>query len=57
MINMSNLTEEEVKEYLWKEFKRFMKGQTIMVDKKGKYLYYKCDVDNFLTNPEGRFFD
>tara|TARA_Y100000310_G_scaffold203351_1_gene203571 strand:+ start:4491 stop:4667 length:177 start_codon:yes stop_codon:yes gene_type:complete len=55
--NKKYLTEEEVKEYLWKEFKKFMKGQTNMVDTKGKHLYYRWDVDNFLTNPEKRFFD
>jgi len=57
MKNKNYLTEEEVKEYLWKEFKKFMKGQTVTLDKKGKYLYFKWDVDNFLTNPEKRFFD
>ena len=51
------LTEQEVKNYLWREFNKFMKGQTVMTNKKGKTLYYKCDVDNFLTNPEKRFFD
>ena len=48
---------EEAKDYIWKEFKEFMKGQTVMKDKKGKIIYYKLDVDNFLTNPEKRFFD
>lgn len=57
MKNKNYLTEKEVKEYLWKEFDRFMRGQTVMKDKKGKTLYYKIDVDNFLTNPEKRFFD
>lgn len=51
------LTEQEVKEYLWREFNKFMRGQTVKIDKKGKVSYYKCDVDNFLTNPEKRFFD
>jgi len=46
MKNKNYLTEEEVKEYLWKEFKKFMKGQTVTLDKKGKYLYFKWDVDN-----------
>ena len=50
------LTEKEVKDYLWKEFSKFMQGQTVM-KKDGKMLYYKHDVDNFLTNPEKRFFD
>jgi len=49
-------TEQEVKDYLWKEFNKFMQGQTIM-RKQGKTIYYKQDVDNFLTNPEKRFFD
>ena len=50
------LTEKEVKDYLWKEFIKFMKGQTVM-KKQGKTFYYRCDIDNFLTNPEKRFFD
>ncbi len=50
------LTEQEVKDYLWKEFNRFIQGQTVM-EKEGKTLYYKCDVENFLANPEKRFFD
>jgi len=57
MKNKNHLTEEEVKEYLWREFEKFMKGQTVGIDKNGQYLYYKWDVDNFLTNPEKRFFD
>jgi len=55
--NKKYLTEDEVKDYLWKEFKKFMIGQTIAVDKKGKRLYFKWDVDNFLRNPEERFYD
>ena len=55
--NKNHLTKEEVKEYLWKAFEKFMKGQTIGRGKNGQYLYYKWDVDNFLTNPEKRFFD
>lgn len=55
--NKDYLTKEEVKEYLWKEFENFMRGQTVKVDKKGKTLYYCWDVDNFLTNSEKRFFD
>lgn len=51
------LTEQDVKECLWREFNKFMKGQTVKVTKEGKTLYYKCDVDNFLTNPEKRVFD
>lgn len=50
------LTEQEVKDYLWKEFNKFMQGQTVM-KKDGKILYYKHDVDNLLTNSEKRFFD
>ena len=57
MKNKNLLTKEEAKDYIWKEFKGFMKGQTVMKDKKGKILFYKLDVDNFLTNPEKRFFD
>ena len=57
MENNNYLTEQEVKECLWREFKKFMKGQTVKLSKEGKILYYKCDVDNFLTNPEKRFFD
>lgn len=57
MKNKHYLTKEEVKECLWKAFWKFMKGQTVMKNKKGKILYYKWDVDNFLTDPEKRFFD
>jgi len=57
MKNKKYLTEEEVKEYLWEKFKKFMYWQTMGIDKNGKYLYYKWDVDNFLTNPEKRFYD
>lgn len=51
------LTEKEVETYLLNAFRKFMKGQTVMLDKKGNTLYYKRDIDNFLTNPENRFFD
>jgi hypothetical protein len=51
------LTEEEVKKYLWKEFNKFMKGQTVSVGKRGQTLYYIWDVENFLTSPEKRFVD
>ena len=51
------MTEEEAKAYIFKDFKKFMKGQTVAVDNKGKAIYYKHDVDNFLKNPEKRFFD
>ena len=51
-MNKDCLTEKEVKKYLWEEFKKFIKGQTVMKDKKGEILYYKHDVDNFLTSPE-----
>ena len=57
MKNKNYLTEEEVKEYIWKEFEKFMRRQTVTVDKKGKYLYFKWDVDNFLRKPEERFYD
>ena len=57
MKNKDYLTEEEVKEYLWKEFENFMRGQTIMIGEKEEPLFYKRDVDNFLRSPERRFFD
>ena len=57
MKNKDYLTKEEVKDYLWKAFEEFMKGQTVMVSKKGQTLFYRWDVDNFLTNPEKRFWD
>ena len=56
MKDKNYLTKKEVKEYIWKEFKKFMKGQTVMLDKKERTLYYKWDVDNFLTNPEKKIF-
>ena len=57
MKHKNYLTKEDVQEYFWKAFEKFMKGQTVMQSKKGEILYYKWDVDNFLTNPERRFFD
>jgi hypothetical protein len=51
------MTEQEAKDYIFKEFKKFMKGQTVAVDTKGKTLYYKHDVDNFLKPEKERFFD
>lgn len=57
MTDKNYFTEKEAKEYILKEFKKFMKGQTVMKDKAGKILYYKIDVHNFLTNPEKRFLD
>ena len=57
MKNKDCLTKEEVKDYLWKAFEEFMKGQTVMVSKKGQTLFYRWDVDNFLTDPEKRFWD
>ena len=41
----------------WKEFLKFMTGQTIGINKDGSYDYYACDVENFLRNEKGRFFD
>ena len=57
MKNKDYLTKEEVKDYLWKAFAKFMKGQTVTIRDDGKSLYYRWDVDNFLTNPERRFWD
>ncbi|MFH1275815.1 MAG: hypothetical protein ABIH82_01780 [Candidatus Woesearchaeota archaeon] len=57
MKNKDYLIKEDVKEYLWKAFEKFMRGQTVSTDNKGNTLYYKWDVDNFLTNPERRFWD
>lgn len=57
MKNKDYLTEEEVKNYLWKAFKKFMRGQTVSIDNKGNTLYYRWDLDNFLCNPERRFWD
>jgi len=51
------MTEEDVKNYIFKEFKKFVKGQTVTVDNKEKTLYYKHDVDNFLKPKKKRFFD
>ncbi len=57
MEKKNRLTEKEVEVYLLQVFKKSMKGQTVMLDKKGTILYYKHDIDNFLTNPKKRFFD
>ena len=42
------MTEEEVKNYLWKQFQTYMKGQTIGTDKKGNIDYYEWDVKRFI---------
>jgi len=55
--NKNYLTEKEVKEYIWKEFQKFIKGQTVIIEDKGrKTLYFKWDVDNFLISSERRLF-
>jgi len=57
------MDEKEVKEILkknnktWKDFNKFMNGQTIGIGKDGKIDYYECDVYNFLKQPHLRFFD
>lgn len=57
MKNKNSLNKKEVTRSLWREFEKFINGQTVGIGKNGQYLYYKWDVDNFLTNPEKRFFD
>ena len=51
--NKKYLTEKEVKEYIWKEFKKFMKGQTLMINK-GKIVlptvFLTDSVDSLFVN-------
>ena len=41
----------------WKEFQKFMIGQTVSSYPDGSIDYYECDVNNFLRKPKNRFFD
>ena len=41
----------------WKEFSRFMRGQTSGINKDGSADYYKRDVENFLRPKKQRFWD
>lgn len=41
----------------WKEFQKFMKGQTVGLSPEGTEDYCLQDVDNFLRKPKDRFFD
>jgi len=41
------MKEEEVKEYLFKKFLKFMRGQTIGINEDGSSDYYECDVERF----------
>ena len=41
----------------WKEFQKFMVGQTAGINSDGSTNYYVCDVGNFLKPRNKRFFD
>ena len=41
----------------WKEFLKFMRGQTTGIYPDGSPDYYAHDVENFLRPPQKRFFD
>jgi len=41
----------------WKQFEKFMRGQTVGINKDGSNDYYKRDVENFLRPKERRFWD
>ena len=41
----------------WKDFLKFMVGQTVSGYPDGETDYYACDVENFMTDPKYRFFD
>lgn len=41
----------------YKEFAKFMFGQTCPIDSDNKLAYYPWDVENFLRPPHRRFFD
>jgi hypothetical protein len=50
------MTEKEVKHELrinrkkWADFCKYMRGQTVGIDSKGKINYYEWDVDRFINN-------
>lgn len=50
------MTEKEVKHELrinhrkWSDFCKYMRGQTVGIDSKGKINYYEWDVDRFINN-------
>ena len=41
------MNEEEVKDYLFKQFLNWLKGQTIGVNPDGTINYYKYDVERY----------
>lgn len=41
----------------WKEFERFMVGQTAGINSNGSTNYYVCDVENFLKTKNRRSSD
>lgn len=47
-----SLTIKEVKQKIgeknWSAFVEFMRGQTGELDSNGNFLFYECDVENFL---------
>lgn len=57
------LNEKQVKVILkeegkkWSDFKKFMKGQTIMIDDNGEDLFFNYDLENFFKKNKYRFFD
>ena len=48
------MKERELKAMLgpqrWKEFLKFMRGQTVALDKDGNSDYYAHDIEKFLTH-------
>lgn len=48
---------ERIGKTRWKEFERFMAGQTVRLNTDGTIDYYEWDVENFLRKPKNRFFD
>ena len=55
------MNEKEVKKRIgkgrWKEFEKFMRGQTVGLNDDGTYDYYEQDVENFLRKKKDRFWD
>lgn len=41
----------------WKKFCEFMEGQTVGTYPDGETDFYECDVENFMSKPNRRFFD
>lgn len=42
------MNKKEVQERLWKDFTKFMNGQTVGITEEGKIDYYENDVNRYM---------